>query len=83
MIRDRGERVYDSKFPKERRTPAIPRDVSGREARDGPADPRRSCKPLSLPICRQYQVSVLSRFFEVALLSFGGCGVVNRLLPYA
>jgi hypothetical protein len=22
-------------------------------------------------------------FFEVALLSFGGCGVVNRLLPYA
>jgi hypothetical protein len=26
-----GERVYDSKFPKEGRTPAIPRDVSGRE----------------------------------------------------
>ena len=28
-------------------------------------------------------VSVLSRFFEVVLISFGGCGAVNRLLAYA
>ena len=36
----------------------------------GAAEPRQSCEPLSVLICRQHHILVLGSFFEVALLKF-------------